>query len=419
MHLKHFVAAACFACLPFAGQANAAVAPDPGQGGESMLVQADKVREVTGKVISAVDREPIPGAFVVEKGTNNGVMTMDDGSYVIYVTSANPQLEISCIGFKTGTYDVGKLGVVDVALESDSELDEAVVVGMGTQKKISVIGAVASVQGEAIKSSSSNLTSNLAGKLAGIVSVTNSGEPGSSSEFYIRGVSTFGGRTTPLILLDDVEISVGDLNRLPAESIKNVTLLKDASATAIYGVRGANGVMLITTKNGAENMRTQVTATVETSFKQPVKMVNFVDGGRWMELYNEASLTRGAAVPTYSAQDIEYTRSGLYPYVYPNVDWKEVLFRKFNLNQRGNVSIQGGGNKATYYMSLNFNHDTGMANAPKDYMFNNNLHQYIYNFQNNITYKLTNTTKLDLRLNVQIVQKQGMQEGESQLFAIF
>ena len=135
MHLKHFVAAACFACLPFAGQANAAVAPDPGQGGESMLVQADKVREVTGKVISAVDREPIPGAFVVEKGTNNGVMTMDDGSYVIYVTSANPQLEISCIGFKTGTYDVGKLGVVDVALESDSELDEAVVVGMGTQKK--------------------------------------------------------------------------------------------------------------------------------------------------------------------------------------------------------------------------------------------------------------------------------------------
>ena len=416
MHLKHFVAAACFACLPFAGQANAAVAPDPGQGGESMLVQADKVREVTGKVISAVDREPIPGAFVVEKGTNNGVMTMDDGSYVIYVTSANPQLEISCIGFKTGTYDVGKLGVVDVALESDSELDEAVVVGMGTQKKISVIGAVASVQGEAIKSSSSNLTSNLAGKLAGIVSVTNSGEPGSSSEFYIRGVSTFGGRTTPLILLDDVEISVGDLNRLPAESIKNVTLLKDASATAIYGVRGANGVMLITTKNGAENMRTQVTATVETSFKQPVKMVNFVDGGRWMELYNEASLTRGAAVPTYSAQDIEYTRSGLYPYVYPNVDWKEVLFRKFNLNQRGNVSIQGGGNKATYYMSLNFNHDTGMANAPKDYMFNNNLHQYIYNFQNNITYKLTNTTKLDLRLNVQIVQKQGMQEGESQLF---
>ena len=415
MHFKHLAAAACLACLPFAGQANAAAAPDPGQG-ESILAQDNKAREVTGKVISAVDREPIPGTFVIEKGTNNGVMTMDDGSYVIYVTGKSPQLEFSCIGFKTATFDVGKLGVVDVSLESDSELNEAVVVGMGTQKKISVIGAVSSVQGDAIKTTSSSLTSNLAGKLAGIISITNSGEPGSTSEFYIRGVSTFGGTKTPLILLDDVEISTGDLNRLPAESIKNVTLLKDASATAIYGVRGANGVMLITTKNGSENMRTQVSVTLESSFEQPANMVDFVDGPRWMELYNEATLARGGLAVVYSPKDIEYTQSGLYPYVYPNVDWQKVLLRDYNFNQRGNISIQGGGNKATYYMALNFTHDSGLANAPKDYFFNNNLHQYVYNFQNNITYKITNTTKLDLRLNAQIIQKQGMQEGETQLF---
>lgn len=384
--------------------------------GRSYTQDDDDGRIVTGKVISAVDHEPVPGAFVIEKGTSNGVMTLDDGSYSIRVTGKDPQLEISCLGFKTGIYEVGKLGIVDVALESDSELDEAVVVGMGTQKKVSVIGAISSVQGDILRSSSSSLTSNIAGKLAGVISMNNSGDPGSPSEFYIRGINTFGGVSTPLILLDDVEISAYDLNRIPPESIKSFTVLKDASATAIYGVRGANGVMIVTTKNGSENMRTQVNATVETMFTQPVKMVDFVDGATWMDLYNEAYMARGGAAPVYSGEQIEYTRSGLYPYVYPDVDWKEVLFRKFNLNQRANISVQGGGNKATYYMSLNFNHDTGIANAPEDYVFNNNLQQYVFNFQNNITYKLTNTTKLDLRLNAQIVQKSGMTENTSSLF---
>ena len=385
--------------------------------GRSYYQDDDQGRWITGRVISAVDNEPIPGAFVVEKGTNNGVMTLDDGTYSIRIMNPNAQLEISCIGFKTGVFEIGKLGVVDVSLESDSELQEAVVVGMGTQKKISVTGAVTAIQGEAIRSTSSSLTSNLAGKLSGVISMTNSGDPGTASEFYIRGINTFGGVSTPLILLDDVEISANDLNRIPAESIKSFTVLKDASATAIYGVRGANGVMIVTTKNGAENMRTQVNATVESIFTQPVKMVDFVDGPEWMELYNEAYMSRGGAAPVYSQDVIDYTRSGLYPYVYPNVDWKKVLFRDFNFNQRANISVQGGGNKATYYMSLNFNHDTGIANAPSDgYFFNNNLHQYVFNFQNNITYKLTSSTKLDLRLNAQIVQKSGMSESISSLF---
>ena len=266
-------------------QAGVFAVPSSGKGYSQ--ADDDNGRVVTGKVISAVDNEPVPGAFVVEKGTDNGVMTLDDGSYSIRVKGTNAQLEISCVGFKTGTYEIGKLGIVDVALESDSELDEAIVVGMGTQKKVSVIGAVSSIQGGALRSSSSNLTSNIAGKLAGVISMTNSGDPGAASEFYIRGINTFGGVSTPLILLDDVEISANDLNRIPPESIKSFTVLKDASATAIYGVRGANGVMIVTTKNGSENMRTQVNATVETMITQPVNMVDFVDGPTWMELYNE------------------------------------------------------------------------------------------------------------------------------------
>ena len=383
MNIKRSLISAMLVCGMIVLQAGLFAVPSSGNG--YIQTDDDNGRVVTGKVISAVDNEPIPGAFVVEKGTNNGVMTLDDGSYSIRVMGTNAQLEISCVGFKTGTYEIGKLGIVDVALESDSELDEAIVVGMGTQKKVSVIGAVSSIQGDVLRSSSSNLTSNIAGKLAGVISITNSGDPGAASEFYIRGINTFGGVSTPLILLDDVEISANDLNRIPPESIKSFTVLKDASATAIYGVRGANGVMIVTTKNGSENMRTQVNATVETMLTQPVNMVDFVDGPAWMELYNEAYMARGGQAPVYSQEDIEYTRSGLYPYVYPNVDWKKLLFRDFNFNQRANINVQGGGNKATYYMSLNFNHDTGIAKAPTDYVFNNNLQQYVFNFQNNIT----------------------------------
>lgn len=192
-------------------------------------VNATQGYEVTGHVTDAQTREPVAGAFVVEKGTTNGVMTNEDGSYTIDVADIRTsQLEISFMGYKTVTVDIGTRGIVDVALESDNELDAVVVVGGGTQKKISVVGAVTSISGEALRTSSSSLTNALAGKLAGVISMTGSGEPGTTSSFYIRGVSTFGGRAEPLILLDDVEISAGDLNRIPAENIASFTILKDA-----------------------------------------------------------------------------------------------------------------------------------------------------------------------------------------------
>ena len=176
MNIKRSLISAMLVCGMIVLQAGLFAVPSSGNG--YIQTDDDNGRVVTGKVISAVDNEPIPGAFVVEKGTNNGVMTLDDGSYSIRVMGTNAQLEISCVGFKTGTYEIGKLGIVDVALESDSELDEAIVVGMGTQKKVSVIGAVSSIQGDVLRSSSSNLTSNIAGKLAGVISITNSGDPG-------------------------------------------------------------------------------------------------------------------------------------------------------------------------------------------------------------------------------------------------
>ena len=386
---------------------------------EATQQQPKKKRTVTGTVVDAENGDPVIGATVVVKGQKDGVITDLDGNFTIAISGSKAQLEFSYIGYRKKTVDVGDLGVINVKMESDNQLlSEVVVVGAGTQKKVSVTGSITSVKGLELKAPSSSLTTSFAGKLAGVISMTSTGEPGAASEFYIRGVSTFGGRATPLILLDDVEISTADLNNIPAETIESFSILKDASATAIYGARGANGVMLITTKTGKENEKTRINVTVENSFNKPMNFPDFVNGATWMEMYNEAQLTRNpGATPKYSQLDIDNTRNQVNPYIYPDVQWKDVIFKNMNMNQRANVNISGGGSKAAYYMSLQDNHDTGLLDTKKVYSYNNNINNWGYNFQNNISYKITSTTKIDLHMNAQIRNKKGPNYSTSDLFA--
>ncbi len=386
---------------------------------EAAQQQPKKKRTVTGTVVDAENGDPVIGATVVVKGQKDGVITDLDGNFTIAISGSKAQLEFSSIGYRKKTVDVGDLGVINVKMESDNQLlSEVVVVGAGTQKKVSVTGSITSVKGLELKAPSSSLTTSFAGKLAGVISMTSTGEPGAASEFYIRGVSTFGGRATPLILLDDVEISTADLNNIPAETIESFSILKDASATAIYGARGANGVMLITTKTGKENEKTRINVTVENSFNKPMNFPDFVNGATWMEMYNEAQLTRNpGATPKYSQLDIDNTRNQVNPYIYPDVQWKDVIFKNMNMNQRANVNISGGGSKASYYMSLQANHDTGLLDTKKVYSYNNNINNWGYNFQNNISYKITSTTKIDLHMNAQIRNKKGPNYSTSDLFA--
>lgn len=386
---------------------------------EAAQQQPKKKRTVTGTVVDAENGDPVIGATVVVKGQKDGVITDLDGNFTIAISGSKAQLEFSYIGYRKKTVDVGDLGVINVKMESDNQLlSEVVVVGAGTQKKVSVTGSITSVKGLELKAPSSSLTTSFAGKLAGVISMTSTGEPGAASEFYIRGVSTFGGRATPLILLDDVEISTADLNNIPAETIESFSILKDASATAIYGARGANGVMLITTKTGKENEKTRINVTVENSFNKPMNFPDFVNGATWMEMYNEAQLTRNpGATPKYSQLDIDNTRNQVNPYIYPDVQWKDVIFKNMNMNQRANVNISGGGSKASYYMSLQANHDTGLLDTKKVYSYNNNINNWGYNFQNNISYKITSTTKIDLHVNAQIRNKKGPNYSTSDLFA--
>lgn len=374
-------------------------------------------RNVTGTVTDAASGETLIGVSITKKGTGQGVVTDINGNFSIEVTSQT-ELEISYVGYKTQTILVGDLGVLNIKLGSNDEvLGEVVVVGAGTQKKVSITGAIATVKGVDFKAPSSSLTSSLAGKLSGVISMTNTGEPGATSEFYIRGINTFGGVATPLILLDGIEISSTDLNRIPAESIESFSVLKDASATAIYGNRGANGVMLITTKKGMENSKAVINVSLEASYFKPTKIVEFADGPTFMKTYNEAAQARSLVpiTPKYSPDQIMYTEQGVNPYVYPNVDWFDLIFRDGNYNQRANINVQGGGSRVTYYMSLQANHDTGLMDAP-DYYYNNNINNWSYNFQNNISYKLTNTTTIDMRMMAQIGNYKGPNYTTSDMY---
>ncbi len=365
-------------------------------------------RTVTGVVVDAQDGEPLPGATVSVVGDKNAITATDiDGNFSISVSGNRAVLLVSYIGYNEMRVPVDDLGFVKVELKgADNTLDEVVVVGSGTQKRVSVTGAITSVKGDELRMPAGNLTTALAGKIAGVVSSTRSGEPGSSAEFYIRGIGTFGGRQTPLILLDDVEISVSDLDYIPAENIESFSILKDASATAIYGSRGANGVMIVKTKGGDYNSQTKVRVSFENSFNFKGDFPEFLDGPSFMELYNKARVARDNS-PYYSEVAIERTRQGVNPYLYPNVDWDSLLFKSMAMRQRGNVNVSGGGSKVRYYMSLDIQHEDGLLNTSNNYSWNNNINIYNYTFQNNIAYKLTPTTTIEMNMNAQIRQSSG------------
>lgn len=396
----------------YPGTETAATAAVSSSGSQSS--DKDVARTIRGVVVDKIDGTPLIGATILVKDQPGvGTQTDLDGRFLLtYVPSENKKvglyLTVSYVGYQSKDVPIAGISEVKIELDASAQsLNEVVVTGSGVQKKVSVTGAIASVSGMELKSSTSALTLNLAGKFAGVYANNSSGEPGSGADFYIRGISNFAGKSaTPLILLDDVEISASDLNNIPAENIQSFSVLKDASATAIYGARGANGVMIITTKTGDYNTKTHININVENSFNLMGKLPEFVDGPTYMEMYNLAYYSRNPELPArYTEEDIERTRSGLNPYLYPNVDWQDVLFKKMAMRQRVNVNVSGGGSKVKYYMSLDFKHETGHYNTEKRYSWNNQLQNYNYTFQNNISYKLTSSTTVSMNLNAQIRQK--------------
>lgn len=376
--------------------------------------------EIRGVVTDSKTGEPLIGCAVILKGTKTGVMTDNDGEFVINAKEGDV-LEFSLIGYVGKSIEIGKAKIITVTLVEDAEkLEEVVVTAFGTgQKKESVTGAIQSVRPSDLVVPSANLSNSFAGRLAGVVAYQRSGEPGSNgSNFYIRGISTLSGVTNPLIIMDGVEISNADLNAIDPEIIDSFSILKDATATAMYGTRGANGVMIIKTKSGTDTEKPIIGFRVETYVNVPTKIPEFVDGVTYMKMYNEAVTNQGTGSVLFTQAQMDGVANGTDPYIYPNVDWYGEIFRDYTFNQKANFNVRGGTEKITYFMNLSANHETGMLqdNSSKYFSFNNNINLKKFTFQNNIDFNMTKSSKIGLRLNVQLNDYRGPYRTVNEIF---
>jgi len=341
----------------------------------------------------------LPGVTITIVGSHRGVISDDNGAYEIEV-QANDKLEVSFIGFENQIIEINGRTKIDIIMVNKAEeLDAVTIVAFGKQKKESVIGSITTVDTKDIKVPSSNLTTALAGKVAGIIAYQRSGEPGQdNADFFIRGVTTFGYKQDPLILIDGMEASKTDLARMQPDDIGSFSIMKDATATALYGSRAANGVILITSKEGAEGKVT-VSVRVENSWSKPTKDIELADPITYMNLANEAVLTRNPqGVTLYPQGKIDNTIAGRNPVVFPATDWNNLLFKNSTMNQRVNLNVKGGGKVARYYVAGSFYKDNGIMKVEKRNNFNNNIDLKTYSLLSNVNINLTKSTELIVRM---------------------
>jgi TonB-linked SusC/RagA family outer membrane protein len=358
---------------------------------------AKKDTLISGVVVDD-NNKPMSGVTISVAGTQTMTSTDADGRYKILLQKDNAVLIFSYIGFAQQELPVGDQSTVNVRMKPGlgKDLEEVAVVAFGKQRKISLVGAQSSINVEELKQPTSNLSAMLAGRISGVVGVQRSGEPGkSAADVWIRGISTFGGANSasPLILVDGVE---RDFNNIDPEDVESFTILKDAAGTAVYGVRGANGVVLVKTKTGKVG-KPAIFVDYNEGVNTFTKMPKMMDGINYMYLANEAKTTRNES-PLYSQEYIDKTASGLDPLVYPNVNWIDAVLNKTGHMRRANINTSGGVQNAQYYVSLAYYEEGSFLKTDALEKYNTSLRYRRYNFTTNLNLKLTNTTKLDVNL---------------------
>jgi TonB-linked SusC/RagA family outer membrane protein len=370
---------------------------------------------ITGTVKNESLSQPMAGVTVTALPGNRSVTTDASGSFKIQ-SNQGDSIEFTYVGYQRQVIVIRDRIVLEVALQAtQGGLDEVVVVGFGKQKKISLVGAQSTVDVEDLKQPVANLSTTLAGRIAGVVGVQRSGEPGrNGADIWIRGIATFNASNDarPLILIDGVE---RDINSLDPEDLQSVTTLKDASATAVYGVRGANGVILIKTKSGRPGKPT-FNANYNEGFITFTRIPKLTDGVTYMNLTNEA-MAASNMQPKYTQDYINKTASGEDPYVYPNVDWMDALFDKWSHNRRLNVSARGGSERANYYVSLAYYDEKGFLKTDGLESYNTDTRFRRYNFTSNLNLQLTNTTKFELGIQGYITKGNYPGVSSSDAFA--
>lgn len=354
----------------------------------------EKIIEVTGTVTDE-NGEPLIGVSVMPKDEAGlGAITNVDGVYKIKIP-AYTRLVFNYIGMQQQEVLIKEQTTANVKMKTkeDNVIDEVVVTGTGSQKKLTLTGAVTTVDPELLRTPTASLSNSFAGVVPGVFARQTTGNPGDNvSEFWIRGVSTFGAGASALVLVDGFERDLNDIN---PEDIETFSVLKDASTTAIYGSRGANGVLLITTKRGRDG-KTRINGKVEYSYSTRTKTPEFVDGSTYARMMNEALESRNMS-PAYSDDDLYLLDNQLDPEIFPNVNWMDLLLKDGAPTFRANVDVNGGGANARYFASVSYVEEGGMYNsdsALKDYKTNANYHRW--NYRMNFDLNITKTTLLKI-----------------------
>lgn len=364
--------------------------------------QAQETIRVEGRVVDE-NSQPLNGVTIITKGESGGVVTNVNGEFVLERLSPNAILEFTFLGLETLQVPVNNQRTLQVVMQKKAdELEDVTVVAYAKQKKESVLSAITTIRPSELRVPSSNLTTALSGRIAGMISYQQSGEPGQdNASFFIRGITSFGAESKkdPLILIDNVELGADDLGRLNVDDIASFSIMKDAAATALYGARGANGVILVTTKEGKEG-KAKLNIRMENSWSAPTERIGLADPISYMRLGNEAVSTRDPlAVLPYHQEQITMTERGLYPDLYPVTDWYETMLKPVTMNQRVNTSISGGGKIARYYVAGSFMQDNGNLRMDSRNNFNSNIDLKKYTLRSNVNMNLTKTTEAVLRMS--------------------
>lgn len=344
-----------------------------------------------GLVVDSND-VPIIGATVYVKDEPGvGAITNSEGRFDLTAKLYNT-LVISFVGYESVEQLVTSDAEMKITLKEGNELEEVVVVGMGTQRKVSVTGAVAVVDAAELEMPATNIVNTLGGRVPGVISIQSSGEPGRNiSEFWVRGIGTFGANSGALVLIDGLE---GDLSQIDPADVESFSVLKDAAATAVYGSRGANGVVLVTTKRGKEE-QLKITFRSNYTISELRRLPEYVGALEYAEMANEAAVASGMS-RIYDDTQMEIIRYGLDPDLYPDIDWQKEILNPISFQHTQYLSMQGGGSIARYFTSLGMSQESSAYKSLSDSKYNKGVGYDTYNFRSNIDINLTKTTQIYL-----------------------
>ena len=373
---------------------------------KNLSSQPQEPRRITG-TITDTKGEPIIGANIKEVGTFNGIISDINGRFALSV-NPNAVLEISYIGYVTTTVPVKDNKVLSIEIEeAEQSLEEVVVVGYGKQKKESVTASIASIsRKELVQTQQSNISNMLVGRMPGLIAFQRSGAPGEdASSLLIRGVSTFTDNTAPLIMIDGIERT--NFDGIDPNEVESLNILKDASATAIYGVKGANGVVLITTRKG-ERGRPRLSYSGNFALQQSTQLPSYLNSADYATLYNEAlendSRVSGSTYqPKFTDKDIELYRNGFDPILHPNTNWIDDFLRKFSTRTQHNINLSGGTERVKYFISGSYFDQTGIYKHTKiDSDHDVNPRNTRYNFRTNFDFQITRDFSATVQMAAQI-----------------